>query len=286
MRYITQSAMSTMRSVVDGSPVETGGVMVGFSEPLPTVVAAGLPGPNAIKEAARFVGDPQEDRRCLERARRIQGNGIGINGYYHLHPGSMGETSCIDHGQGLSLLKQFDDDRSLLVGIFIRPSGPPQFFLYEMCRAHPVFTPATYEVVADNDPVVLTAQRVSPAAVDVKQQGFWDTEQFQCVENPVGRAHIQQDLAALREAGWQTMVNRSRTTATAFVVAKRDRFEVRAQLPREYPLNPPRMLSLDGRAFLDLPSLRQWSSACSLIDAFTECYAILLCPCCQRRHLP
>lgn len=298
MIYFTQSAMDSMVRVVDGSPVETGGILVGFSQPQIVIVGAGGPGENSIREVARFSNDPKEDYRILMEFRKSYGESVRSIGGFHKHPGCMIHTSSIDHTQALKILAQFNDDSPLLVGIFIQPSGAPEFFLYVISRANPNFERVAFEVVADDDAVVTEAQRLTPSMLQVKQQDFWNQEDFQSVQSVVGRERLKHDLEQLKESGWQAHVGRSRNLSISelsgklpgsgecFVVAKRDHFEFKAELPREYPLNPPKFFMIDGTQFVDLHSLSQWSSSSSLLDAFTECYAIVLCQCCQRRHLP
>jgi proteasome lid subunit RPN8/RPN11 len=277
--------MNEMVHVIDGSPVETGGVLVGFSSPNIVVVGAGGPGVNCVREVARFSGDPVEDARFLQMSRDVWGRGVTIRGYYHKHPGSMSWTSSIDHAQALKLLEQFDDDCPLLCGIFIQPSFQPELFLYVISRSNPNFERVEYEVVADDDFVVKEAQRLTPSVVETKRVDFWNQSDFQSVESVVGRERLKRDLDELKDVGWQAVVARSRDSGGFLVVAKRDHFEFKAVLPCEYPLNPPKFFMMDGSEFLALHSLSQWSSSCSLVDAFTECYSIALCPCCKRRHL-
>jgi len=284
--YFTQSAMDAMVRVVDGSPVETGGVLVGFSEPHIVIVGAGGPGVNSIREVARFSNDPKEDYRILREYRNFYGCGVTIQGDFHKHPGCMIHTSGTDHNTAVKILKMLDDDRPLLVGIFIQPSSTPELFLYVISRANPNFESAQYEVIPDDDDVVKEAQRSTPSVLEVpKQVDFWNQESFQSVESVVGRERLKQDLKQLKEADWHAVFGRSRDSGVCFVVAKRDHFEFKAELPREYPLNPPKIFTMSGSEFLDLHSLCQWSSSSSLLDAFTECYSVVLCPCCKRRHL-
>lgn len=286
MIYFTQTAMDSMLKVVDGSPVETGGVLVGFSSPNIVVVGAGGPGKDSIREITRFSNDPKEDYRILREFRKTNGYGVVVVGGYHLHPGSMKWTSSIDLEQALEILKKFNDDTPLLVGIFIQPSSTPELFLYVISRSKPAFELVEYQVVSDDDDVVLEARRSTPSVLEIPEQvDFWNQESFQSVESVVGRERLKQDLKELKEVDWQAVLGRSRHSGACFVSAKRDRFEFKAVLPCEYPLNPPKLFLMDGTQFFDLHSLSQWSSSSSLLDVFTECYSIVLCPCCKRRHL-
>lgn len=220
---ITTHAMQTMCDVVSDSPVETGGVMVGYLIPV-VVVAAGGPGPRAVREPTRFSGDPEEDHRCLDEARRTFGEGVVVLGYYHLHPPGMDQPSATDLHQARELLAHFADDKVLLVGIFTQTavSRGPLLFLYTISRSESSFTRVEFDIITASDAVVAEARRRSPAVIRPNHQGFWDDIAFRFIENPVGKAAIQRDMAHLRDAGWTAHLTRSRANGHIILLAKRD----------------------------------------------------------------
>jgi len=97
-------------------PVETGGILVGTPSPL-TIVAAGDPGPESIRQAAKFTSDPQADRACLEDARRRFGEQIKPVGYWHKHPEGYTKPSSGDRRQVHQLIKDYNDGQPVLMGI-------------------------------------------------------------------------------------------------------------------------------------------------------------------------
>lgn len=283
---ICKSAQQTMLREVRGSPVETGGVMVGIADP-PIIVEAGSGGKNAIREAARFSGDTEADRACLERARRKHGEQISITGYFHKHPQGMSGWSGQDLSQAREITREFDDGKLVLVGIFTEKGHDPEprLFLYGISSPDGELESVEYEVVPDDDASVRNALAKAVVIPEIKDSDFWSDSAFRFYENPIGRDRLRQELDELRQRGWTVTVGRVGRETGLRVQAKRRGKSLEARLPREYPINPPRLFLNGQGELIGLDFLRQWNSDRSLADLFQLGALVVTCPRCRRQHL-
>jgi hypothetical protein len=268
------------------SPMETGGVLVGLAEP-PIVLAAGKPGENSVRNSVLFKGDVAADRECLMYARKMFGDKVYVVGYWHKHPAGMTVFSGQDLHQARESASGFGDGKPLLV--LILTEGPDtrelRTYPYVLHNIEDDLHSVKYEVVAIEDSRIQEALRKAPAMPDVHQGGFWDLEDFQFFQNAVGKAWLQDDLDRVRKAGWEITVGRAKKDGLLVATFIRGGRALQGRFPREFPLNPPRLFSSDRREFVELRSLREWSSSRSLVEVLEECIEVLTCPRCSRIHV-
>jgi len=267
-------------------PVETGGILIGLVNP-PTVIFAGGPGKNAIKESVRFTGDVEEDRINLKNARKEFGDSLGIVGYWHKHPRGMKTYSTQDLHQARKLSASFKDGKPLLILIIAKGLKRPGLGLYPYVLNHPEENLERWavKVVNRNDLCIQELLKTAPILPEVQKGGFWDKPDFQCFQNPVGKSYLQNEMKKLKARGWRVVLGRDKLTGRLKGVFSRNDQTLYGWLPREFPLNPPRIFTEDRQELIGLTTLVQWSSMYSLSDVLDESIMVLDCPRCRHRYL-
>lgn len=275
---VCRSAYQTMEKEVSSLSVETGGVLLGIADP-PVIVEAGTGGEHAIRQLSQFSGDAEWDRRCLDRARARHGKSIGIAGYYHSHPaGSSGGFSDTDLAQARKLVEHFGDGKPLLVCIWARacrwlgrPHDDFRLSAYGIRSRDGTLEPLHFEVVDDQGECVREAISQAPLIPGENDSDFWSDERFVFYENRIGRQRIRQELQELRDRGWDICAYRIPGDRGLRLRCTNAWIAIEALLPREYPLNPPRLFV--GSSTQELPALptqQVWNSDRFLFELLDE----------------
>lgn len=199
----------------------------------------------------------------------------------------MGRFSLRDTQQAREFSRVFGDGKLLLVAIFsvIGLEEEPRLFLYGLCRPNEELMPVAYEIVKDDDERVHNAIVSAPVVPDVEDTDFWSDEDFSFYKNSVGRDRLQDELDELRRKDWAVEVYRRHRDPELRVAILTNGHKIEAVLPREYPLNPPRLFVKGAGELLHLEPLRQWNSGRSMIEVVQLAVRVLGCPECRRRHL-
>lgn len=279
---------SASRSVIKQSrlcDVETGGVLAGTTKPL-TIVAAGSPGVNSIHQATRFTSDPEADKACLTEAIRQYGESIVPVGWWHKHPSGFKEPSSGDCNQAQQLAKEYGDRQPVLMGIVNQQPKlirhKTTLYLYSIDTSGNLVE-HDWKLVSSKNEQLLNAVRKAPVVPETRPSNYWTEIDFQFYLNPIGRVRIKQELENLRKAGWEVEVNRSKHNQLLILNITKSKRKLRFVLPPEFPLNPPTVLTANGRPFLKLETLSQWNSQCGLLDAATEGARIMRCSRCSKQ---
>lgn len=264
-----------MKKEVSSLSVETGGVLLGIADP-PVIVEAGAGGEDAIRQLSQFSGDVEWDRQCLDRARERHGKTIGIAGYYHSHPaGSSGDFSGRDLAQAKTLVTHFGDGKPLLVCIWARDCRwfglNPHFrlSLYGIRSRESTLEPLDFEVVFDRDERVRKAISKAPIIPGENDLDFWSDDRFVFYENRIGRQRIRQELQELRNKGWDVCAYRIPGDRGLRLRCTNGKIAIEARLPREYPLNPPRLFVM-AAGLRPLPTQHVWNSDRSLFELIDD----------------
>ena len=109
-------AASIMKQGQDFSPLETGGLLLGWSDDGNRVVAGLIgPGPNARHHAHKFIPDHPWQMRELEKAFASSGGDLTYLGDWHTHPMGPAQMSRLDE-RTLSRIARKVDQPVMLIG--------------------------------------------------------------------------------------------------------------------------------------------------------------------------
>jgi hypothetical protein len=266
-------------------PVETGGILVGILNPL-AIVAAGKPGPNSTQQATQFTSDPEADRACLEDARTQFDDKITPVGYWHKHPENLSEPSSADCHQARQLVKEYNDGQPFLMGIVnYHPKlvkHRTTLHLYSIDLAGKLLEHA-WRLVSSKDKRLLDAIKKAPVRLDLKPISYWLDKDFQSYLNPIGRDRIKQEVENLGKIGWDVTTARRKHDKALLLDVLKDSKRLCFVLPPEFPLNPPTVLTGDGKRFLGLDTLCKWNSLRRLSDVAAEASVLMSCTRCSRQ---
>lgn len=268
--------------------VETGGILAGtLANPI-AIIAAGLPGNNAIHHAASFTSDPQADRDCLDKARKFYSNKISLVGWWHKHPPGLITPSSGDCHQAQRLANDYNDGKPVLIGIVNQHRGiitrKTTLHLYSIDPAGKLYE-YNWKLVTNKSRKLLDAIVTAPTIPDLKSTDFWSDRDFQSYLNPVGRDRIKQEIDGLRKHGWQVQISRRKLDNLLVLDITRYSNALRFLMPPEFPLNPPTITTGDGKQFTGLKTLSQWNSLCCLVDTANEAIAVINCNCCSKQYI-
>lgn len=283
---ITESAHTTIETVSRHCPVETGGVLVGiFADPL-VIVGAGQPGENAIHHSVSFTSDPAADIKCLSAWRQVHGLAIEVLGWFHKHY-SLQVPSSGDQNQACQLQEEINDNRPILMGIvsesgLLKKKLKLRFFGLEENSKQIEYG---WNIIPDDGPEIEKAIQSMPDRPDLKSTHYWDDPEFQFYTNQLGRKRICSDIQQLKNAGWYTVVLRNKTNGDITLQLKKDSIEMLLELPPEYPLNAPAVLSYDKEKVFGLNTICEWNSITTLMDVVAEVEQRRLCSFCRNRKL-
>lgn len=283
----TQSAFDDLIAELRASPrTESGGVLVGLTDPM-IVLAAGRGGQQAVRQPSRFSQDVQQDEATLQQTRRRFGVG-DICGAYHSHPGDMSGYSQTDNQTAQANARLYSDGKPYLCVIVTQKSlasDQPVLNVYGINTPSEDLRPFTYEIVADDSPLVIDAIAKAPRTVETTLAGFWDKEGFSFVENAVGHERIRREVSELQTHKARVQVGRvTGERGLRLGVRCRDRrFEL--YLPPEYPLSPPRIWVGKAQQEIALDCQRRWNSSVTLLALLLEALAVCACPRCLTQSL-
>ncbi len=157
---ITFDAARTIIKDSADCEVETGGAIIGtLNDPI-TIVAAGSPGKNSVHASTSFTSDPKADKQCLQESRIKYGNKITLGGWWHKHPYGLITPSSPDCFQARELIRQYNDDKPLLVGIVnqkhIRFRRKTTLYLYSIYASGEI-SECRWKLVGRNNQELLNA---------------------------------------------------------------------------------------------------------------------------------
>lgn len=267
---------------------ETGGILVGTLGNPATIIAAGEPGDNAIHHALSFTSDPDADKKCLEKAQSTYGSSIEPIGYWHKHPLGFDRPSGGDIMQVKQLAADFNDQRPILMGIvnhkpkILRRSTTFRLYSVDSCDN---LIEHDWKIVSEKNKTLLEIISKSPGRPGTKLTDYWEDKDFQSYLNPIGRDRIKLEVEKLKAADWQVKIGRQRHNNLLVIDVFDGISELRFLLPPEFPLNPPSILTSDGRYFHNLHTLSRWNSLVSLLDVAENAAAVMYCQYCSKQFL-
>ncbi len=268
--------------------VETGGVLIGTFGDTITIVAAGIAGENAVHHATSFTSDAVADKACLKQTRKIYGNRVEPLGWWHKHPPGYSRPSDGDCRQVRQLAAEYNDGKPVLMGIVNRKDGAiaKRTFLhiYSIDNDNSIIE-HNWKLIRSNNKELLDAIRQAPVKADTVLTNYWTDENFQAYLNPIGRERIKRDIEKLKDSGWQVQTALLKQENLLVLDLSNNRTGLRMILPPEFPLNPPTILTGDGRIFHSLKTVSRWNSQNSLTQIAVEASAVVNCSRCSKHHI-
>lgn len=285
---ITFDAAKSMEDNSEKCEDETGGLIVGtFGKPM-TILAAGLPGKNAVHHATSFTSDPEADRQTLLTCKENYGPKSTGMGHWHKHPFGLTTPSSGDCQQGRQLACEYSDNKPVLMGIVNQRRGKifqkTTLHLYGIDSSGKLVEYKWKQVNRKNKQL-FEAINSAPARIEVKNTEFWMDRDFQSYLNPIGRERIQKEIVMLKQLGWEVGTVRRKEDKMLMLIVTKESISLVFLLPPEFPLNPPVAMTHDGRRFAGLESVVQWNTLCRLADIACEAMAVIGCSYCSRRFI-
>lgn len=268
--------------------VETGGVLIGTFGDTITIVAAGKPGENAVHHPTSFTSDPVADKVCLQEARKVYGNMVEPLGWWHKHPQGYSRPSPGDCRQVRQLAAEYNDGKPVLMAIvnceYGIVKGKTILHIYSIDNDNNIIE-HKWKLVHSSDKRLLDAISKAPVRTDTVLNNYWTDKNFQSYLNPIGRERINQDIEKLQGLGWQIQTVRLKQEKTLALDLSNSMTGLRIVLPPEFPLNPPTVLTTDGKMFRKLETISQWNSQKSLAQIASEASKIAKCCKCSKYHI-
>lgn len=141
--------------VLAHSGVETGGMyagrVIGDAVVTPFTIAGG---PKALRAPARFGPDVEWQQLLLDHA--FENFGLTFVGAWHRHPGRFDVPSAVDHATARHIVT--DPEWDVVQAVFpiaIVRDGEVRVRAFLMHRDTPDFLEVPFEVVPDDDPLIL-----------------------------------------------------------------------------------------------------------------------------------
>lgn len=256
-----------------GLEKETGGILIG---PDPTdefvlVTSATGPGPDAKRASfASWETDTDYLNEMLKKARE-ENPAVNLRGFWHRHPGQMSHPSAQDLSEARKILqdtKHYKLDGKLIMPIVTVAQERVTIHTYFITDEELRFKEIPVEIVSESDEMVkwlLSGRKV----VEVEQEAdfrFWQDEHWQFYKSPYGAARLEEELEGLKLVGHKAAA-RLLDDGSCFVEAWKGKGHQRLLflLPREYPINPPRVFTKRNEDIRELAvdntsPLHRWSS--------------------------
>jgi proteasome lid subunit RPN8/RPN11 len=262
---ILSEALERIYRMSQGCPTETGGILGGTTRQ-PLVFVAGEPGRGAVKTAASFRSDPEQDRAELRQARSRYGENLQLLGYWHKHPLGLRTPSRGDLSQARDLLEAWQrlgEASPWLLSFIVQeaPWAEQAVHPYWLAEPEGEFQPLRLKVIPDGDTQIHQALQAEPACLPACRQDHpWLDPGFCFQETPAGRLRLEIELKSLKKAGYQVQVRQKKSSRRVSFWISGGGLELLCAFPVEYPLGPPSFYRLpEGEEIYPLAG-RAWNS--------------------------
>ena len=278
---ITHSAVEAIRMAslpAHQSSRETGGMLIGPTpdDGLVVITSATGPGPDDSNSSyASWETDPEYLNGRLRMAQE-ENPAVNLRGFWHLHPGQMTHPSGQDLREACNILedtRHYKLNGGLVMPIVTAQNGRITIHCHYISRSSHRFTEIPFEIIDDTDDVIATASDRGMAEIEVgAESGFWQDPGWQFYGMAYGAERLAEELDVLESAGYQVTARiLDDGDCCVQVCGDGGGKSVLFLLPREYPLNPPRIFLKSGKRIRELPAasstlLYGWSSAFRLAE--------------------
>ncbi len=256
---------------------ETGGILIGPSPTHEFVMITSATGPGldeGCASAASWETAPDYLNTELRKA-RDEDPRVNLRGFWHLHPGRMTHPSAQDLSEAQAILQDTEHYKlnELVMPIITADQDEITINFYYISRDDPCFREMPMEIVSDTVDSAKSLASESGIAEMETGSGFWHDAEWQFYMSAYGAARLELELNELEEAGYEvTAVLLLDDGDCCIQVCPEGSSEAALfLLPREFPLNPPRvfMKSCDEITEQEMgaPSpLSRWSSGVRLSE--------------------
>lgn len=256
--YITETAARNMRSLSKQVTTETGGVLVGTLTN-PTILAAGNPGPDAVKTFSSFSSDAAHDKAFLNQTRQKLGQQVKYLGHWHKHPSRMTSPSGGDLNQAQELLRtltQLGESQPTLLCVILQDVANDEeaIFPYVLDGGHTNFRKLAWSLVADDSSEVKEALRLEPQGISATDATHpWVNPNFRFQNTPVGLARLEKEKTAIERMGYTVTVRSRVSDRRVFFELQQGNEALVCIFPPEFPLGAPRLIRISDATELSGP---------------------------------
>jgi integrative and conjugative element protein (TIGR02256 family) len=272
---ITQAALKAMarESRLTQGRTETGGLMIGTLKK-PTVIIATDAGPGSSASPGHFQSDDEYEQRRLDEARERYDGKVGVVGHWHCHPDAMSALSAGDREQALELARE-EGPLYVLITNVIPSYGRTdvRYYAYRIDGESATVTRVEIVAIPDDGSEVRQALEGEPPSLGVSKKDFWLDEKFSFCETSVGLAALRREVEELTRKGFAVRPTKNTADGSVQLEIRRDREVLVCNLPREYPLNPPRFRWKESGCHIVPDAYRLgWNSDCRISDLVSDLF--------------
>lgn len=258
---------------------ETGGILMGpkLTDRVAFITAA--TGPGFDSRRATYASWETDPEYLNGELRRLRGENPGINlrGFWHRHPGQMSHPSSQDLYEARNILadkRRYKLDGKLLMPIVTAAEDGVTIHCHYIDDDDQRFMEIPIEVVSDNCEVVMSAVSDGETTEIEEETGFsfWQDEGWQFYKILLGARRLETEMNGLREMGYGVSAKLLDSGECCVELREGEMKRVIVLLlPREYPLNPPRVFIDDSEDMRELTlgnasPLCRWSSGFQLVE--------------------
>ena len=273
---MTRSAVETIhRESISafGIGKETGGILIGPAPTDETIIITSATGPGHDGKCASFASWETDTDYLNEKLKmaREENPGVNLRGFWHRHPGQMSHPSTQDLWEARKILadkKHYKLDGKLIMPIVTVAQERVTIHAYYITDEELRFEEISLEVIPDSDKV-LKSLLASKKAVEVEEETnheFWRDKNWHFYKSLYGALRLEEELKGLELLGYKAgtkLINNSDCCVEVWKDGGHQ--QVLFLLPREYPLNPPRIFTKYGEDVRELEAdsrspLYKWSS--------------------------
>lgn len=279
---MTRSAVETIhRESISafGIGKETGGILIGLVPSDEIVIISSATGPGHDGKCASFASWETDTDYLNEELKMAREENLAVNlrGFWHRHPGQMSHPSAQDLWEARKILadkKHYKLDGKLIMPIVTVAQERVTIHAYYITDEELWFKEIPVEVVSDSDEMVKSLL-ASKKAIEVEEETnheFWRDKDWHFYKSLYGALRLEEELAGLKLLGYKATARLLKDSDCCVEAWKNGGHQrVLFLLPREYPLNPPRVFVKHGEDIRELeadsPSpLLRWSSTFHLAE--------------------
>ena len=275
---ITRPAVETIHKESQAAfkmEVETGGILIG---PPPidgvlVITSATGPGPDGKRASyASWETDP-EYLNCKLREAREGTPVVNLRGFWHRHPGMMRRPSAQDLIEARRILEDVEHYKlggELVMPIVTATQEGITIQAYYITDREPHFKEIPVELSPDSDEFMESSPSTAKDIEAQDRTEFWQDVNWQFYMSSYGVKRLEEELSELASGGHRAEAMLLGDGGCCIELEDSNR-HVLFLLPKEYPINPPRVYIKRNGDIMELEMgdsspLYRWSSAYRLAE--------------------
>lgn len=274
---MTESALEVISIEVSKGKRETGGILIGPPPSASEIVITKATGPGKGKRTITSWETDPDFLNSMLKAARGENSLLNLRGFWHRHPGQMAQPSPQDLSEAVKILQDVEHYHlggELVMPIVTVTKEGVTIQGYFISAHEPNFVGIPIEVVPDSDEFV-NSLLSGRKTIEVKEGGwldFWQDASWQFYKSRSGVTRLQEEFEKLKLKGYAADAVLLSDGMLCVEVWKGEGLQ-RALfiLPREYPLNPPKIFLKTENEIQAIETdsglrLWSWSSSCHIVD--------------------